>query len=316
VDLVGLRAGGAGRGGGAVGGLRGGERATLDATWTAAGGAVWASRTPVRANGDGALRLAGVDGMRFLWAMRPVHPTGAAQGFDPRVAGRSDVRLSLVAGGDTVIPTAGLLAAHGYPALALAYFKAPGLPSRLQRIPLEYFARAARILRRDRAADPRRVVAMGGSYGGEAALLIAATFPRLFHGAIGLVPNVSISASTENLEIPAWSYRGRGLEPVPIALGRIDAPILVAGAGLDNVWDSALYVQEIDARRADAHTPFHDASVAYAKAGHDVGAAVPYLPQSTDQAHFGGTARASAAGKADLWPRILRYLRDLPRGPA
>jgi hypothetical protein len=33
-------------------------------------------------------------------------------------------------------------ASEGYPALALAYFKEPGLPKTLDRIPLEYFARA------------------------------------------------------------------------------------------------------------------------------------------------------------------------------
>jgi hypothetical protein len=32
---------------------------------------------------------------------------------------------------------AALLAAHGYPALALAYFNAPGLPATLSDIPLE-----------------------------------------------------------------------------------------------------------------------------------------------------------------------------------
>src|SRR5450755_2758026 len=49
-------------------------------------------------------------------------------------------------GGLAVADLAGLLASHGYPALALAYFGAPGLPANLIRIPLEYFARAARWL--------------------------------------------------------------------------------------------------------------------------------------------------------------------------
>src|SRR5581483_4943151 len=35
--------------------------------------------------------------------------------------------------------TSRMLAAHGYPSLALAYFKEPGLPQTLDRIPLEYF---------------------------------------------------------------------------------------------------------------------------------------------------------------------------------
>ena len=44
---------------------------------------------------------------------------------------------------------AALLAAHGYPTLALAYFDAPGLPKDLAAIPLEYFRKA-----RSRSSGP------------------------------------------------------------------------------------------------------------------------------------------------------------------
>jgi hypothetical protein len=47
-------------------------------------------------------------------------------------------------GGDSMVEVAALLSAHGYPALSLAYFDAPGLPHELARVPLEYFARAVR----------------------------------------------------------------------------------------------------------------------------------------------------------------------------
>jgi hypothetical protein len=65
-------------------------------------------------------------------------------------------------GGLAVADLARLLASHGYPALALAYFHAPGLPADLARIPLEYFARAARWLRRA-AADASAGSASGGT---------------------------------------------------------------------------------------------------------------------------------------------------------
>lgn len=50
---------------------------------------------------------------------------------------------------------ASLLAAHGYPALAVAYFGVPGLPQSLAEIPLEYFVKAIRILRAQPGVDPQ-----------------------------------------------------------------------------------------------------------------------------------------------------------------
>src|SRR5262249_8350399 len=51
-------------------------------------------------------------------------------------------------GGLSTVPLAELLAAHGYPALALAYWRLPGLPETLSGIPLEYFANALHWLAR------------------------------------------------------------------------------------------------------------------------------------------------------------------------
>ena len=48
-------------------GLQPGQRATLHARWTPLSGRPWASSVRVRADGDGAVALRGLDGMRFLW---------------------------------------------------------------------------------------------------------------------------------------------------------------------------------------------------------------------------------------------------------
>jgi hypothetical protein len=83
----------------------------------------------------------------------------------------------------SVVLEAALLAAHGYPALALAYFHEPGLPATLTNVPLEYFARALRLLRSQPGVDLDHVLVQGVSRGGEGALRrsgrgVAALHPR------------------------------------------------------------------------------------------------------------------------------------------
>ncbi|HEY6747640.1 MAG TPA: acyl-CoA thioesterase/BAAT N-terminal domain-containing protein, partial [Mycobacteriales bacterium] len=84
---------------------------------------------------------------------------------------------------------AALLAAHGYPTLALAYFRAPGLPQDLAAIPLEYFRKALTLLRAQPGVDAGHLLVTGASWGGEGSLLVAATYPDLVGGVIAEVPN-------------------------------------------------------------------------------------------------------------------------------
>jgi dienelactone hydrolase len=72
-----------------------------------------------------------------------------------------------------------VLAAEGFTVLALAYFGAPGLPSGLVDIPLEYFFRALGVLAEQPRANGERLGITGGSRGGEAALLVAAHDERV-----------------------------------------------------------------------------------------------------------------------------------------
>ena len=74
---------------------------------------------------------------------------------------------------------AALLAGHGFAVLALAYYGAPGLRATLERIPLEYFGQAVEYMRGCGQVHPHQIAAIGGSKGGEAALLAASVFPRI-----------------------------------------------------------------------------------------------------------------------------------------
>jgi Acyl-CoA thioester hydrolase/BAAT N-terminal region/BAAT / Acyl-CoA thioester hydrolase C terminal len=118
-------------------------------------------------------------------------------------------------GGLTTGMAAALLAAHGYPSLALAYFKAPGLPQTLHNIPLEYFTSALGVLRAQPGVDPDHVLVSGESRGGEAALLLGAHFPRLVNGVVAGVPSSVVNPGWPDASQPAWTLRGRPLSATP-----------------------------------------------------------------------------------------------------
>lgn len=173
-------------------------------------------------------------------------------------------------GGNGTVPLARAFASEGFPALAIAYFKAPGLPRQLDRIPLEYFARAVRTLARRPDVDPARVALAGASRGGEAALLVASTYPKLVHGAIALVPDYQTNSG--------WTLHGR---PVPydrvIPVERIRGPVLTASGGRDQVWSSSVYTDQIELRLRDSDFRYAHTRLNFPNAGHRLLGTAPTL---------------------------------------
>jgi dienelactone hydrolase len=78
-----------------------------------------------------------------------------------------------------------LIACHGFAALALAYFGTARQPA-LVEVPLERFEHALRWLLARPDVRGQRAVVMGGSFGAQAAPLVAATYPDLVAGAVGI----------------------------------------------------------------------------------------------------------------------------------
>jgi pimeloyl-ACP methyl ester carboxylesterase len=104
------------------------------------------------------------------------------------------------------------LASIGYPALALAYFGMPGVPQSLSDIPLETWDRAYQWLSTRPEINPSKVVVMGGSRGGEAALALGANFPWV-KGVIAQVPS-GVSWPGDQIGVirhPSWTLAGSGL---------------------------------------------------------------------------------------------------------
>ena len=230
-------------------------------------------------------------------------------------------------GGLTSSLAAALLAAHGYPSLALAYFKVPGLPQGLHDIPLEYFTSALEVLRAQPGVDPDHVLVAGESRGGEAALLLGASFPELVNGVIAGVPSSVVNpAPGPYASRPAWTLRGRPLpavspsdfgQPNPpgearavIPVERIRGPILVACGEQDLVWPSCGYVDAITARLR-AHRFAHPVTaLRYRDAGHVVGGLAAWYGGMTEDAlaSFGGTVAGTQAAQDDAHAKLLALL--------
>ncbi|RPH43500.1 MAG: acyltransferase, partial [Burkholderiales bacterium] len=103
---------------------------------------------------------------------------------------------------------AGLLASHGFVALALAYFGAEGLPATLDRIPLEYFDAALDTLAALPSTDADRVGVFGASRGGELALLLGARCPRL-RAVAAFMPSGVVWPAYPATGYSAWTAEGR-----------------------------------------------------------------------------------------------------------
>ena len=188
----------------------------------------------------------------------------------------------LLGGSEGGIPSpliSAALAAQGYPVLALAYFKAPGLPSTLSRIPLEYFARALRWMRRQPEVNPRRIAVLGSSRGSEPAQLLGVHYPTLVHAVI-VIPDQ-----------------------------RIHGPVLLACGGMDKVWTSCPYADAIQHHLLAADFPYRHVLYRYPNAGHAIAELDPYEPIiAAAYAPAGGDFAANQRAIAHNWPRLLAFL--------
>ncbi|MGI8666604.1 MAG: acyl-CoA thioester hydrolase/BAAT C-terminal domain-containing protein [Jatrophihabitans sp.] len=222
---------------------------------------------------------------------------------------------------------AGLLAAHGYPTLALAYFGEPGLPSKLANIALEYFAKALTVLRAQPDVDSAHVLVFGVSRGGEAALLIGAHYPSLVNGVVAAVPSSVVNGGDVSGTEPAWTLAGRGLpfvraseyyQPDPpgdqaavIPVERIAGPVLLSCGGLDTEWPSCPYTAAINARLKAHHFAHPVTVLRYPGGGHFAGDLDGFgIFTTASIGDTGGTQEANKAAHDDGYRTLLAFLAD------
>lgn len=242
-------------------------------------------------------------------------------------------------GGNSQVVSAQLLAAHGIPALAVAYFNAPSrptefpdLPKDLKDVPLEYFRTALAWLAAQPGVDPQQVRVDGASRGSEAALLSAIHFPDLVHGVAAVVPSnaarpalVAVDGQVRgDPDHSAWTYRGAevpwttqtGAAPFDrpaavFAVEKIRGPVLLVCAGQDQVWFSCPYSEQMESRFADNGFRYPHQLLSYPDAGHFVSlpANVPYVGGPSGVVVSGSTEQSNPLASADAWPKTVAFLQ-------
>lgn len=245
---------------------------------------------------------------------------------------------------------AALLAGHGFPSLALAYFGTDDLPPHLIDIPLEYFSTALDWLasQRDVRADALGVV--GRSRGAELALLLGSRTPRL-RAVVAYCPS-SIVWSGLRVQAPversAWSVsrravpfcsmltpdlaqtRARVFDRLPIeltplfeaaltksvppatviAVENTNGPILLISGDDDRMWPSARMGDQVMSRLAARRHPFQSRHHQFAGAGHLLRPPGVSTHVLSNTFAFGGEARAQAAANRGAWTITLAFLSE------
>lgn len=181
-----------------------------------------------------------------------------------------------------------LLAPHCVAVLGLAYFKADGLPSTLDAIPLEYLNTAIDYLETVPEVDSARLGMVGGSRGAELALVFAAIEPRIRSVVVTTpsshvwggrtsndsawtldgkhVPHLSLASTLEVPQVKRFEEALDRAGPESIAripVENIKGPIMLISAMEDAVWPSFRMSLDIESTLHKARFPFEVRHASY-----------------------------------------------------
>lgn len=193
----------------------------------------------------------------------------------------------------------------GLTVLSLAYFGIDGLPPMLTGVPLEYFETAFDWLAQQPEVVPNAYALVGGSKGGDLALLLGSRYPQVKAVAAFAPSSVVFQGLAQGKAASSWTYGGKELAYVPFPLTALFAilngmrsgrffdaykialrntkavanaaipventhgPVLLVSGTRDEMWPSAAMCDQITARLTEAKFRFPAKYLAL-KTGHNV----------------------------------------------
>ncbi len=236
-----------------------------------------------------------------------------------------------------------VLASNGFAALTLAYWGYRDLPKELVEISLEYFQKAVAWMKRQKSVRAELLAVVGGSKGGELALLLGATYHDI-KAVVAWVPSSIIwKGISQQRSGSSWSLDGKGLPCIPwtftqedaikwekgellsfrhlyaldkidpaaidkatIQVEKIEGPVLLVSGTDDQTWPSSDFCDMVMQRLEKIKHPYEYKHLKYEGAGHKV--FLPYLITGGSRSFIGGTPKANAHGGMNSWAETLAFL--------
>ncbi|MEM8887464.1 MAG: acyl-CoA thioesterase/bile acid-CoA:amino acid N-acyltransferase family protein [Bacteroidota bacterium] len=268
----------------------------------------------------------------------------------PKVKGA----LIVLAGSDGGITSAdwraALLASHGIPALALAFFDYEGLPEDLIELPLEYLDQAVKFLK---GKNHERIGILGFSKGSEFTLAYASKMSHDLAAVVAISPstyvwqginrNVDVKSSWtkdgQALDFVKWQYnqevigmlRSSGpkrfsllythslqatdslsLKKAELNLDKARCPSLLIAGTDDGSWPADVMVERLYQQKKSIRPDAPIEKMIFPDAGHLI--YFDFLPATDSRRQgpqiFGGNISANAYARRKAWPRILTFLYE------
>jgi dienelactone hydrolase len=235
------------------------------------------------------------------------------------------------------------LASHGFLAMSVAYYRMPGLPKDLVRVPIDPVSVAVDWLQEQRFVDASGIGVLGGSWGGTIAMAAASHDQRL-RAVVSIVGSPApfrgirrdiAPADFRAVDEPGLTLKGKDLPFLPymedsrwldeedataqsalkyamLPIDKINGPLMLVAAGDDRLGLSGEMAAVASRYLAKHHRDKSDEIVYFSDAGH----LISLFWQPTTYRHdlgphlkVGGTPEGYARADREGGAAVIRFLR-------